>query len=53
MHYWLQNFEYRITIQWWIFMLAAFIALAVAAATISFNAIKAAIENPIKSLKNE
>jgi putative ABC transport system permease protein len=50
---WLQDFAYRTTIHWWVFLLAGLIALIVAGVTISFQAIKAAIANPVKSLRNE
>lgn len=50
---WLQDFAYRITLNAWLFMLGAAIALAIALLTISFQAIKAAIVNPIKSLRTE
>ena len=50
---WLQDFAYRITIQWWVFIVAACIALLVAAITISFQSIKAAMANPVKSLRSE
>ncbi len=50
---WLQDFAYRIDIHWWVFFLAGGIALLVAAATISFQAIKAALANPVKSLRSE
>jgi len=53
MNKWLQDFVYRINIQWWIFALAGVIALAIAFATISFQAIKAALANPVKSLRSE
>ena len=53
MNKWLQGFAYRITIQWWIFIVAGIIALVVAAITISFQAIKAALANPVKSLRSE
>jgi putative ABC transport system permease protein len=49
---WLQNFAYRIAIQWWIFALAAVMALLIALITISFQSIKAALANPINSLRN-
>jgi putative ABC transport system permease protein len=49
----LQGFAYRIDIQWWVFALAAIIALLIAFATVSFQAIKAAMTNPINSLRNE
>ncbi|MES2647232.1 MAG: ABC transporter permease [Bacteroidota bacterium] len=50
---WLQDFAYRVDIAWWIFILAALIAGIIAVATISIQAIKAAIANPVKSLRNE
>ncbi len=53
MNSWLQNFAYRINISWWIFVLSGIIALLIALATIGFQAIKAAIANPIKSLRYE
>jgi putative ABC transport system permease protein len=53
MEKWLQNFAYRINISWWMFALAGGIALAIALATVSFQAIKAASVNPVESLKYE
>jgi putative ABC transport system permease protein len=53
MHKWLQDFAYRISIHWWVFVLAAFVALVTALITISFQAIKAATANPAKSLRTE
>lgn len=53
MHTWLQGFAYRINISWWIFASAAFIALIIAIATVSFQAVKAALANPVKSLRSE
>jgi len=50
---WLKGFEYHITIQWWIFMVAASGAVMIALLTISFQAIKAGLENPVKSLRSE
>jgi putative ABC transport system permease protein len=50
---WLQSFAYRMDIHWWIFGLAAACALLIAVVTLSFQAIKAAIANPIKSLRTE
>ncbi len=50
---WLQDFEYRISIQWTIFVLASFIAVVIAVATVASQAIKAAVANPIKSLRTE
>jgi len=51
MHNWLQNYEYRTVIHWWVFALAGAAAVTVALMTVSFQAIKAAIANPVKSLK--
>jgi len=53
MRNWLQNFAYRVTISWWVFILAGGAALLIALATISYQAIKAALANPIKSLRSE
>jgi ABC-type antimicrobial peptide transport system permease subunit len=50
---WLQDFAYKTNISWWIFIAAGVIALTIALATVSFQAIKAAIANPVKSLKTE
>ncbi len=53
MHTWLQGFAYRVTIEWWVFALAGVSALLIALLTVSFQAIKAAIANPVKSLRTE
>jgi putative ABC transport system permease protein len=53
MNKWLQEFAYRISINWWIFFAAGIIALLIALFTVSFQAIKAAIANPVKSLRTE
>lgn len=53
MYKWLQSFAYRIDISWWMFLLAAFVAMLIALCTVSFQAIKAAISNPVKSLRTE
>nr|MBA2561371.1 ABC transporter permease [Chitinophagaceae bacterium] len=50
---WLQNFPYRVSITWWIFAIAGIAALAIAFITVSYQAIKAAIANPINSLRTE
>ncbi|MEI9807090.1 MAG: hypothetical protein WDO16_03945 [Bacteroidota bacterium] len=50
---WLEAFAYRIRISWWMFALAGFIAIAVALITVSFQAIKAAVMNPVKSMRSE
>ena len=53
MNKWLQDFAYRISIAWWVFALASVIAVLIALITISFQSIKAAIANPVKSLRTE
>ena len=53
MHSWLSDFAYRISIQWWVFILAGVLAALIALITVSFQAIKAAIANPVKSLRTE
>ncbi len=53
MNKWLQGFAYRINIQWWIFVLAGVIAIFIALITVSFQAIKAAMANPVDSLRSE
>ncbi|TMI65422.1 MAG: FtsX-like permease family protein [Bacteroidetes bacterium] len=50
---WLQNFPYRITISWWLFAFASLLVVSIALFTVSFQAIKAAIANPVKSLRTE
>ncbi|WPU95590.1 FtsX-like permease family protein [Mucilaginibacter sabulilitoris] len=50
---WLQVFVYRVSISWWMFAIAALAALVIALFTVSFQAIKAALANPVKSLKSE
>jgi putative ABC transport system permease protein len=53
MNNWLSDFAYRISIQWWVFVLAAVLAALIALITVSFQAIKAAVANPVKSLRTE
>ncbi|MDB5223548.1 MAG: FtsX-like permease family protein, partial [Chitinophagaceae bacterium] len=50
---WLQSFPYRINISWWIFGLAGALVIVIALITVSFQALKAAIANPVKSLRTE
>jgi putative ABC transport system permease protein len=50
---WLQEFAYRIDISWWVFVVAGLLALLVAFVTVSFQSIKAALANPVKSLRSE
>ena len=53
MNNWLQGYAYRTTIYWWIFAIAGMMALLIALITVSFQAIKAAVANPVKSLRTE
>jgi len=53
MHHWLQSFAYRITISWWIFLLAGLITLTISLLTISLRVIRAAIVNPTENLRSE
>jgi putative ABC transport system permease protein len=53
MNKWLQDFAYRVNIGWWVFAVAGIIALLIALATVSFQAIKAAVANPVESLRTE
>jgi putative ABC transport system permease protein len=53
MQSWLQHFEYRVGISWWICLIAGEGALVIALLTVSFQAIKAALANPVKSLRTE
>jgi len=50
---WLQGFAYRISLQWWVFASAGLVAISIALVTVSFQAIKAAVANPVKSLRSE
>jgi hypothetical protein len=50
---WLADFEYRIRIEWWMFALAGLLAVGIALLTVSFQSIKAALTNPVRSLRNE
>ena len=53
MHQWLQDFAYRSSMPWWIYGLAGVSAVAIALVTVSFQAIRAAMANPVKSLRSE
>jgi putative ABC transport system permease protein len=53
MNKWLQDFAYRIHIDWWVFVLATAMAFSIAIITVSFQAIKAALTNPVKNLRTE
>jgi putative ABC transport system permease protein len=53
MYNWLQDFAYRIDIKWWVFGVAGLLALTIAIVTVSLQAVKAAIANPVKALRSE
>ena len=53
MNAWLIDYKYRITIEWWVFAIAGLLSLLIAIITVSFQAIKAAVANPVKSLRTE
>ena len=53
MNKWLQNYAYRVNVSWWIFLATGLIAIIIALFTVSFQAIKAAVANPVKSLRTE
>ncbi|MDP4255797.1 MAG: ABC transporter permease [Bacteroidota bacterium] len=53
MHIWLQGYAYRIAIEWWVFAAAGLMSVGIAVVTVSFQAIRAATANPVKSLRTE
>jgi len=53
MNKWLENFAYRTSIPWWVFIAVGAMAVIIALATVSFQAIRAALANPVESLKSE
>jgi len=53
MHNWLQDFAYRVSLGWWVFAIAGLLALVIALATISVQALRAALVNPVKNLRTE
>ncbi|GAB3729868.1 ABC transporter permease [Spirosoma lituiforme] len=53
MNKWLSDFAYKIDIAWWVFVLAGFLAMGIAVLTVSFQSVKAALMNPVKSLRSE
>ena len=53
MNKWLQDFSYRIDLQWWVFVAAGALAVGIAFLTVSFQSVKAALTNPVKSLRSE
>jgi putative ABC transport system permease protein len=53
MHKWLETFAYKVPVTWWMFAMAGILSITIALLTVSFQAIKAAVANPIKSLRSE
>jgi putative ABC transport system permease protein len=53
MHTWLQGYSYRVGIEWWVFVMSGLLCIVISLITISFQAIKAALANPVKSLRTE
>jgi len=53
MHKWLQAYPYRVSIQWWVFVMAGLLSMGIAVATVSWQAIRAALANPARSLRSE
>ena len=53
MNKWLDNYSYRVDIEWWVFVIAGLLALLIALVTVSYQAIRAALANPVKSLRTE
>jgi putative ABC transport system permease protein len=53
MNRWLEDFPYRVSISWWVFAVSGIAALIIALVTVSFQAIKAALANPVKNLRTE
>jgi ABC-type antimicrobial peptide transport system permease subunit len=53
MNKWLQDYAFRIDISWWIFVVGGLISIVVALATVSYRAIRAAVVNPVDSLRSE
>jgi ABC-type antimicrobial peptide transport system permease subunit len=53
MYKWLQSYPYRVSIQWWVFVLAGVLSMGIAVATVSWQAIRAAVANPARSLRSE
>jgi ABC-type antimicrobial peptide transport system permease subunit len=53
MNTWLQNYAYRVKVEWWVFIIAGVAAVLITMITVSFQSIKAALANPVKSLRTE
>jgi len=52
-HRWLQDFAYRVPVEWWVFVLAGLGAIGLAVVTVGYQSIRAAMMNPVKTLKAE
>ncbi|HET8736261.1 MAG TPA: hypothetical protein VFM69_06665 [Pricia sp.] len=53
MQRWLEDFTYRMDIEWWVFLLSGSFALVIALLTVGFQSLKSAVANPVKSLRTE
>jgi putative ABC transport system permease protein len=53
LHQWLQDFAYRIEIEWWVFAIGALVAVSIAFVTVGYQSIKAGLMNPVDSLRSE
>ncbi|MBC3789240.1 hypothetical protein FHK02_5827 [Spirosoma sp. LMG 31448] len=53
MNQWLADFAYKINIDWWMFALAGAVAISIALLTVSFQSVRTALMNPVKSLRSE
>jgi ABC-type antimicrobial peptide transport system permease subunit len=53
MHQWLQNYQYRTAIQWWVFVVSGMGTIIITLLTVSYQSIKAALSNPVSSLRSE
>jgi putative ABC transport system permease protein len=53
MHKWLQAYPYRVDIQWWVFLVAALLAMGIALFTVGYQALRAALSSPARSLRSE
>ena len=48
-----EKYSYHVTVEWWVFVMAGFLSIAIALITVSYQSIKAAVANPVKSLRTE
>jgi putative ABC transport system permease protein len=53
MNAWLKDFEYRVAIEWWVFAAAGMLSVFIALLTVGYQAVKAALTNPVKNLRTE